>query len=549
MRHILPSVLCLLLICPAAPASAEDDNRRRKERVFPNKVIEVESAGKFACVYRRNRFRPLQVKQLKSGKYRTLKATKKLRKRKAYKRNKRRALRTCKGLNNEESRPKRIRDILSIPGNSEIFALLEPAVEAIGGRTRKVSGTPPFIHELSTADAGEKFWSEDFLDDFTSGVPDDEECESFWGSTTDGGHAGYLGCRLAESFGVAFNEIDAADLSRCYLQAGFKLNSEKSGTVTTVRTDRKHLYYSSFPRDYLTPHVFYSDPNIIRLNVDLSGLDESGSDTIYMQVESRKTNRKRKNDYEISFFFTGDPKSPAHGYENIKAKWNGQVTGVYKSIAEDESLQINYDGKLFFSYFDTKTFYFSPALPKNVSVALLTDETNYKMQANVVNGRLTLRVREETEVDEGLELMESYAKFDFGSANQGPHNQKIRLKGGAFRQRLSLDGELVHEGVHAMEWRDTAFVSSPDTAYASEMESYSFDTDSFFDSEAKEVTSIPAFDSEKWATNVHAELRYNTNKGRYTYICNDKAGGTPYYFCEQSDVILAERQYQRYCEE
>jgi hypothetical protein len=361
------------------------------------------------------------------------------------------------------------------PGSAKRLAQFPSAATLIKSATNTnslvnisaVSGTPPTLAELVDQGGDAFYWRPGVLNTIATGSPDETTCNELFGSSTDGNSSGWGGCNLTQSVGYSVGEIARAGTSMCYMKNAGSADGAASGAITidsgSVPGGVKNLFS--------TP----SGSNSRLIKVTASG---EGSSTMFIRVFSAAENEAAGNQYKFEFWACEGDETPQE-FESTRITAGGQFISQTTHTFDGGS-SIGQGSISGFLSREGAELIFDPTRDRTAQFTGLPGQGGSFKSSIVINGENQVFTKVSQDFGSSIRKGYSVARFD------GTGLTSLRFYEGAFKEEHSFG---TFSG--GLEFRDTAYLSSPGSAYVALLDSVDFSSDSFYTANVSTPT-IPA---------------------------------------------------------
>jgi len=340
-----------------------------------------------------------------------------------------------------------------------------------GSNTRSLhslagSATPPTLREIVSGDPSSIFWREGVISAIANGSPSEEQCNEFLNQSEDGRSGGFLACYMAQNVGQALTEVVRAGTTMCYLKQISKDEILNSGALT-VTSGR--LPDGSISTLFGTPAG--ARPRVVRIGLSSGGEYGGRSDGI-IKIFAASQIAASGDRYRYEMIFC---EADAEGPQEVElTRITTQGEFVSRSANVYGSGRFAGTVRAFLrSVGDALVF--DTSRPRRASFSSVQEELERESQTKaevVISTDNTISSKEY-----GLFGDETRKAFSVSSFS-GSGIASIRFLEGAVKQTFSF-GDLSG----ATEFRDSSYVTSSSTPFASELDEVDLETDPFYSGE------------------------------------------------------------------
>lgn len=185
-----------------------------------------------------------------------------------------------------------VSSLTSLPSLTDMVGTTE-ASGNVSALRALVSGTAPILSQISADDADTLFWNGLLADIDQNGATSDD-ADAFW--------QGEGRCRMAQSVGYSFQNIEQAGASLCYMKNA--PNAESGISVTSGGIEHPN-------------EAFVQQPASRLIRVDTTGQDEGGDQHIFIRVYGSGT-AEGSDGYAVDLYFCDEGEDHSRGLEQIR---------------------------------------------------------------------------------------------------------------------------------------------------------------------------------------------------------------------------------------
>lgn len=387
-----------------------------------------------------------------------------------------------------------------------------------------VSGTPPTLAELVAQGGDAHYWRPGVLNTIATGSPDEATCNELFGSSTDGHSSGWGGCNLTQGVGYSVGEIARAGTSLCYMKSAGSVDGAASGAITitagSVAGGVKNLFS--------TPSG--SDSRLVK--VTASG--EEGSSTMFIRVFSALENEAAGNQYKFEFWACEGDETPQE-FESTRITAGGQF--ISQNIhTYDGGAGIGQGTITGFLSSEGAELVFDPSRDRTAQFTGLPGQGGSFKSSIILNGENQVFTKVSQDFGDSIRKGYSAARFD------GAGLTTLRFYEGAFKEEHSFG---TYTG--GLEFRDTAYLSSPASEYVALLAAVDFSSDSFYTANVS-TPAIPA--RANCNANADVEVTMDMSNAFMQQVAADCEGERidgEIQICSSNSINQAMDQFQTAC--
>jgi hypothetical protein len=400
----------------------------------------------------------------------------KLRRRKI---SKKRANRACRSLVS----PSAVIGLDKLPGVGKVANSFAKASVRLGS----VVGTPPKLSDIPSMDVSNLFWNDGVVSRISSSTATPDDCNQFYGGTTDGASAGYAGCYMAMATGQIMEEAVRAGTSVCYMR-NFPTVGEAGGV--SVTSGSENLPDGDVTKIFESPEG--STARLVKVQISSFPGDEGPGD-IFIEVAGQETNNANKDQYSYRMWFCNG--GVASGSEAGRVGKNGKLTlSAEGMIAPGEGHSVSLNAYLIE---EEGELTFNPNLERVL-------ELSFSAQSFAQKGRTVFTAQNEIKTKSYMpnEGIRSYGVMSF----QGSEVADVRFLDGAYKDEKENEPE---NGIEVgVEYRTDRYVAAPESNKVKNLRKVDLNSDPFY--QEQPLTFDPsAFDCSASA-DVIVSLNFST---------------------------------------
>ncbi len=412
---------------------------------------------------------------------------------------------------------------LKLSNLAPLSAVVSGGAGSSSFKTQAVSGTPPTLSELGSADAAEIYFVPGVTQRLLDGNPTESDCSQVFASSIDGQSGGMAACRAAQNVGEAMGTVLQSETTLCYMK-GFPRAAAVDRSVASV--SRGALPSGGWTGLFDTPEA---RDRVIKISLP----SEDGETAIYFRVKSAASNLSTGYQYRAEFYACEGGNSPQEA-QTI-------------SIGSDNSYQIESVGTGGSGIFrsavlgkvraDGSRIVFDTSAPRSAETSFVQREAGNAFKSEVVieEGKITNRhfATRGSEQNKGFAL----------SGYSGDSMSSLRFAEGAFKEEFSRESESFRFS-GAIEYRDTGYRAAPDSALVSRIPAEL--DDAFYQNPPEEPTPS-TFDCTNVTADVSIEL--NLESARMQQIAQNCEGNRfeSRNFCSAEKMNAINEAYFNHC--
>jgi hypothetical protein len=392
--------------------------------------------------------------------------------------------------------------------------------DAPAGLAAAVSGTPPALVDIAGLSVKDVFWRSGVLDRIAAGTPEPSDCGEFvWGSA-DGQSGGIGACYMAESVGRSMAALLEGETALCMMKSFPTAENVAAGAVTVVSGE---LPDDDITKLFVPPTGKFS--RIVQVRVTRPGV---GEQIVSMRIMATRENKTAGDLFAADIWFCRDAASPATGYNRVTLDKNGAF--------EADSVQQNGEGLhanhvVGFMVGDGLGVAWDRTRPRTATSTMTsTGGGGFKGEVRIGEDNL-IEARSWRSAGPDTQKVFSVAEFSGTSAFD------MRFLTGALRDGGSHDSG----NTGATEYRDTLYVSAPESPLLPSAEAVDLLTDPFFTTPPTLTLDTSAFSCAETPDVVLAMDLANSALQAAVATCQPTAFQSV-RFCENDEDVAAARQ-------
>lgn len=389
-----------------------------------------------------------------------------------------------------------------------------------------VTGSPPFLKDISTLGAENVFWRPNIVSDVSTGNPPNvSSCQEFLGGT-DGQSSSFFGCSMAQGVAEVFAKMISSQTLVCIADRLPTQANLSSGGIVVLNGS---LPGNNVTKLFETPSG--KKPRVVKIQ------GPAGQD-IFIRVSGSETNLAKSNQYAFDAFICQN--NSVIGYNSAVVT----LGGTFKSIVQhpfgfDQSIA----GRMIFQITSPLrkgsggALEFDPSAERTAEFTGVDGSTSLASKititgANVMKSKFRRQTADESH--------KSYAESKF----QGADSLNLQFLEGAAKGEFShnIAGSQSFSG--AAEYRDSFYASAPSNSFMASVSSIDFSSDEFF----TKTLSTPEFPSFDCSIDSNVTLAFNFTAPTMQAIaleCATSIRGPG--FCMTPTIIAAQARYPLAC--
>jgi hypothetical protein len=383
------------------------------------------------------------------------------------------------------------------------------------------------LKDIPTLGAKNVFWNAGVIDTLiVTDTPTQQQCEEFFVGPNDGQSAGMLGCYSVQGVGYSFQSILEGGTSTCLMKGLPTRENVTAGAVTIVdgsvpNGDISQLFSTpAGDKDRLVKVIIssFQDPG--------NGGGGSGSQTGFINIHSSKKLASKGNQYAYNLWFCNDGETTANNYEETSVSLGGLFT--YKNV---NAMQSNkYQNEITAHLTKSgSSIDFDLTKERTASSAGEFQGANFKSAVTVLPTNLIKTKVKET--------FNGFGRSNYGIASfSGTGLSDFRVQSAALKDVFS--SQSMQAGI---EFRDTVYVSAPNSELASLLSEVDIATDPFY---VQDGTVTPDFSDKPCSAQADVTISMNFSSSALQQIfmsCqSDRLNNMD--FCRNQQIFQAQSQ-------
>jgi hypothetical protein len=358
-----------------------------------------------------------------------------------------------------------------------------------------VSGTAPVLKNIPTLGAKNVFWNSGVIDSLiATDSPTQQQCEEFFVGPNDGQSAGMLGCYSVQGVGYSFQSILEGGTSTCLMKGLPTRENITAGAVAIVdgsvpNDDISQLFSTpTGDKDRLVKVVIssFQDPG----NGNGGG-GAGGGQTGFINIHSAKKLATKGNQYAYNLWFCNDGEATASNYEETSVSLGGLFT--YKNVNAMQSSKYQNEITAYLTKSGSSVD-FDLSKERTASSAGEFQGANFKSAVTVLPTNLIKTKVKET--------FNGFGRSNYGIASfSGTGLSDFRVQSAALKDIFSMQS--MQAGI---EFRDTVYVSAPNSQLASLLSEVDIATDPFY---TQDGTVTPDFSDKPCSAQADVTISMN----------------------------------------
>ncbi|NDC36812.1 MAG: hypothetical protein EBZ48_02035 [Proteobacteria bacterium] len=337
---------------------------------------------------------------------------------------------------------------LKLGNLASLSEVVRGGVSASRLNIQAVSGTPPTLNELGSADATEIYFVPGVTSRLIDGNPTESDCSQIFSSSVDGQSGGMAACRAAQNVGEAMGNALQSETTLCYMK-GFPRAAAVNQGVASVASGA--LPSGGWAALFDTPET---RDRVIKISLP----SEGGNTEIYFRVKSAGSNLTAGYQYRAEFYACEEGANPqeaqtisirsdnTYAIESVGSSGGGIFRSAVSGRVRAEASRIVFDTS------STRT--------AETSFIEAENRNAFKSEVQIGEGRITNKhyAIHGSEQNKGFAL----------SGYSGDSMATLRFTQGAFKEEFSRESEsFAFSG--AVEYRDTGYRAAPESELLSGM--------------------------------------------------------------------------------
>jgi|GEM_PF-1145919 len=414
-----------------------------------------------------------------------------------------------------------VKSLSQFPSAATFVKAAETSTSLIN--VNSVSGIPPTLSELVDQGGDTYYWRTGVLSTITSGLPDNPTCAEMFGSPVDGSSSGWGGCNLTQSVGYSVGEIARGGTSLCYMKNAGSAEGAISGAINitagSVAGGVKNLFS--------TPSG--SDSRLIKIKA----VGGEGESIIFINVAAASNNEREGNQYKFEYWACEEGSSPQE-YEVTRITSGGQFKSQsIHTFGEGGIGESNISG---FLKREGSKLAFDSAQERTAAFLGIPDQGGNFKSGITINGANQVFTKVFDNFGENVRKGYSAARFDGSGLNS------LRFYEGAFKEEHSFGS---FSG--GIEFRDTTYLSAPNSEYVALLDAVSFSNDNFYN-DTPSTPSIPSSARCNLSPDIEVELDMQSQfMTDVAAECEGERIDGEINFCSSNNINQAMAQYGSIC--
>jgi len=322
-----------------------------------------------------------------------------------------------------------------------------------------VSGTAPVIPSVPSLDVTQLFWRTGVISAINSGSPSPEQCSEFWGSNVDGQSSGQTACYMLQDVGQSIGNIIQSGNSLCYMK--------QVPTVSSAARIVSGSVPGGIARIFDAPSG--SSPRIIRTS--FSGEEGDSGTTMYIRISPSSELTAAGNLYRYDLWDCAGDRITSR--EAGVVKLNGDFIATSSGDSEDGAFENIVQGYVTISGRDV-TFDTS----RDRTVRQIFSSPGGRLSRSAITVTSANEIISKQRAVSSDENQKSYSVSSFSGASVA----ELRFLSGATKMSFIRPGG-EDNFVGSSEFRDTFYASAPTSSYATAVNGFNFEEDSFYSGE------------------------------------------------------------------
>lgn len=334
-----------------------------------------------------------------------------------------------------------------------------------------VSGTPPAIPAITSAEVPDLFWRSGVVAAVAGGSADENQCAEFWFGATDGVSGGMGACNMTQGVAYSLESILNAGVSLCYMQNAPTQANMDAGGVSLVS--------GRLPENDVT-RLFAPPLGSAARLVKVLTTPPMGQ-TIFIRVRGEGANRAAEERYraELWFCYTQSPTADAKQQISVSSDGEYRIDGA---DTEGES-----SGGYVYAVSAVLraaggTLEFDSAQDRTASVT-------YVEPSGAMSFKSDIRVTPDDRIyNKSYRVFPGTYRLEYiVSGFSGSTLQTLRFLEGGFKAEDHFDGQPVFYSLGGTEYRDNFYAAAPSGQLVDEAAGMDFTGDEYY-SEPPAVT-------------------------------------------------------------
>lgn len=417
-----------------------------------------------------------------------------------------------------------------ITANKLKLVNLAPVSQVVGGgastntlNIQAVSGTPPTLNALGSADATEMYFVPGVTSRLIAGNPTESDCSQVFASSVDGGSGGMAACRAAQNVGEAMGTALQSETTLCYMKSFPRAAAVDRGVASVTS--------GALPSGGWA--ALFDTPEARDRVIKISMPGEGGSAEIYFRVKSASSNLTAGYQYRAEFYACEGGATPQEA-QTISIRSDNTYAIESVGSSDGGSFRSAVSGRV---RAEGNRIVFDTSAARTAETSFVHAETGnaFKSEVQIGEGRITNRhyAMHGSEQNKGFAL----------SRYSGDSMETLSFLEGAFREVFTRESEsFAFSG--SVEYRDIGYRAAPESELASGMPE-ALD-DEFYQSPPTEPT-LSTFNCDTVRADVAIEL--NLESARMQQIAESCEANRfeSRDFCSTEGMNAVYNAYFNYC--
>lgn len=438
-----------------------------------------------------------------------------------------------------------VQSLSSLPSTSSLVATSGSANSAL--LRAAVSGTPPAIGSIATADVDDLFFN-GLLAQIGNGEglnSNSPECNTFFnGGNSDGSAGGSAACHMTQSVGFSFEPIINAGTSACYMK---NIPNSATGISITDNSGTGITAENIFTQG-TSDKVILVQPD----NEPPRGEGEEAEPAQNIFIKVIGSDNLSGDIYKVELWFCSrdNPEANPNGYEVIEVN---RATGEFNST--NIFSEGNDEGQATISAFLTEgasgSFLFDPTKNRQASIShsgdFGEDTFTFKGEVTITPSNQILTKT----YDVSGRGADSFTRLGYSIAEYtGDSIKELAFTQGAYKDQFSRrQGEDTESNgsENAFEFRDTFYAVAPNSSLLGELDDVNFASDSFYTAAPSVSTDTSGYDCGTTADATVSMDFSDTNVAAISAACEADRFDNSSNYCWSEAVFTAENALFEAC--
>lgn len=335
---------------------------------------------------------------------------------------------------------------LKLGNLASLSEVVSGGVSASSLNVKAVSGTPPTLNELGSADATEIYFVPGVTSRLIEGNPTESDCSQVFASSVDGESGGMAACRAAQNVGEAMGTVLQSETTLCYMKSFPRAAAVDRSVASVVG--------GALPSGGWT--ALFDTPEARDRVIKISLPSEGESAEVYFRVRSAASNLSAGYQYRAEFYACEGGATPQEA-QTISIRSDNTYAIESVGSGGDGSFRSAVLGRV---RADGNRIVFDTSAPRTAETSFVQTEagTAVKSEVAIGEGRITNKhfAIHGSEQNKGFAL----------SGYSGDSMATLRFLEGAFKEEFSRESEsFAFSG--AVEYRDTGYRAAPSSELVS----------------------------------------------------------------------------------